>query len=66
MDGVTRYKKKIETLKMLFLLLPPLNRLLLKHLVELLTVVACQETNKMTAYNLGLIFAPNIVCTRQV
>ncbi|XP_066934963.1 rho GTPase-activating protein 19-like isoform X1 [Clytia hemisphaerica] len=65
MDSITRYKKKVETLKMLFLLLPPLNRLLLKKLVELLTVVAAQETSKMTAYNLGVIFAPNVVCTRQ-
>jgi len=66
MDSNTRCKKKVETLKMLFLLLPPFNRLLLKKLIELLAVVADNETNKMTAYNLGVIFAPNIVCTRQV
>ena len=66
MDSITARKRKIETLKFLFLLLPPLNRLLLKKLLELLAVVADDGTNKMTAYNLGVVFAPNIVCTRQV
>lgn len=66
MDNVTAKNRKIETLKFLFLLLPPLSRLLLKELIELLSVVAEHTSNKMTSYNLGVVFAPNIVYTRQV
>ncbi|XP_047129273.1 rho GTPase-activating protein 19 isoform X1 [Hydra vulgaris] len=65
MDSVYEKHHKIKTLQYLFLLLPPLNRLLLKKLLELLSIVAKDETNRMTAYNLGVVFAPNIVCTRQ-
>lgn len=65
MDNVSAKNRKIETLKFLFLLLPPLSRLLLKELIELLSVVAEHTSNKMTSYNLGVVFAPNIVYTRQ-
>jgi len=65
MDSITANKKKTEALKYLFLLLPPLNRILLKNLLDLLAVVASEETSKMCAYNLGVVFAPSIVCTRK-
>ena len=66
MDSSVCHSRKIETLCFLFLLLPPLNRLLLKKLMELLHLVAGDDKNKMDAYNLGVVFAPNIVCTRKV
>ena len=66
MNSEDAFKRKLETLRTLFLLLPPLNRFLLKKLIELLAVVADNLDNKMDAYNLGVVFAPNIICTRQV
>ena len=64
-DNIAK-QRKIDALKFLFLLLPPLNRLLLQKLLILLASVASQTTSKMTAYNLGVVFAPNIICIKKV
>lgn len=58
-------QRKLEALKTLFLLLPPINRYLLKKLIELLAIVAANPDNRMDASNLSVVFTPNI-CTRQV
>ena len=42
------------------LLLPPSHRVVLQHLLELLTFVAAHQENKMDTYNLALIFAPTL------
>lgn len=59
------HERKLEALKALFLLLPPLNRYLLKKLIGLLAVVAHNPNNRMDANNLSVVFAPNI-CTREI
>ncbi|XP_032890109.1 rho GTPase-activating protein 19 isoform X2 [Amblyraja radiata] len=54
-------ERQIEALQLLFLLLPPVSRNLLKLLLDLLYHTAKQQDkNKMTASNLALMFAPQI------
>ncbi|KAM9314291.1 rho GTPase-activating protein 19 [Pholidichthys leucotaenia] len=53
---------QIEALQLLFLLLPLANRSLLKLLLDLLYHTAKQQDkNKMSAYNLALMFAPHVL-----
>ncbi|XP_029466033.1 rho GTPase-activating protein 19 isoform X2 [Rhinatrema bivittatum] len=55
-------ERRIEALQLLFLLLPAANRNLLKLLLDLLYQTAKkQDRNKMSAYNLALMFAPHIL-----
>ena len=42
------------------LLLPPSHRVVLQHLLELLTLIAAHQENKMDTYSLALIFAPTL------
>jgi len=53
--------KLTEALQLLFLLVPPQNRMLLQQLLELLNLVAENPHSKMTAHNLALVFSPNIM-----
>nr|XP_028709229.1 rho GTPase-activating protein 19 isoform X7 [Macaca mulatta] len=54
--------RQIEALQLLFLILPPPNRNLLKLLLDLLYQTAKkQDKNKMSAYNLALMFAPHVL-----
>ncbi|XP_078079105.1 rho GTPase-activating protein 19 isoform X1 [Mustelus asterias] len=60
-------ERQIEALQLLFLLLPSANRNLLKLLLDLLYQTAKhQDRNKMTAYNLALMFAPHILWPRNL
>ncbi|XP_072042165.1 rho GTPase-activating protein 19-like [Amphiura filiformis] len=69
-DELQRLKAKrlvdhIKALTYLFLMLPSTNFKLLKELLELLQDVARQQdVNKMTAYNLGVMFAPHLLWPR--
>ncbi|XP_055503128.1 rho GTPase-activating protein 19 isoform X2 [Leucoraja erinacea] len=55
-------ERQIEALQLLFLLLPSVSRNLLKLLLDLLYHTAKQQDkNKMTASNLALMFAPQIL-----
>lgn len=53
--------KMIEAFQLLFLLVPPPNRMLLQQLLELLNLVFKNPHNKMTAHNLAVVFSPNIM-----
>ncbi|XP_056442163.1 rho GTPase-activating protein 19-like isoform X1 [Gadus chalcogrammus] len=58
-------ERQIEALQLLLMLLPAANRSLLKLLLELLYHTAKrQDTNKMSAYNLALMFAPHVLWPR--
>ncbi|XP_048362956.1 rho GTPase-activating protein 19 [Sphaerodactylus townsendi] len=60
-------ERQIEALQLLFLILPPPNRSLLKLLLDLLYQTAKkQDKNKMSAHNLALMFAPHILWPRNV
>ncbi|XP_067909326.1 rho GTPase-activating protein 19 isoform X2 [Heterodontus francisci] len=60
-------ERQIEALQLLFLLLPSANRNLLKLLLDLLYHTAKQQDrNKMTAYNLAVMFAPPILWPRSL
>lgn len=62
-----RKTNHIKALKYLAFLLPPLNFKLFKELLELLRRIADNdETNKMSASNLGVIFAPHVLWPRYV
>ncbi|XP_023675983.1 rho GTPase-activating protein 19 [Paramormyrops kingsleyae] len=55
-------ERRIEALQLLLLLLPPANRSLLKLLLDLLYQTARQQdANKMSAFNLALMFAPHVM-----
>ncbi|XP_032080733.1 rho GTPase-activating protein 19 isoform X1 [Thamnophis elegans] len=59
--------RQIEALQLLFLILPPANRNLLKLLLDLLYQTAKkQDKNKMSAHNLALMFSPHILWPRNV
>ncbi|KAK1886458.1 Rho GTPase-activating protein 19 [Dissostichus eleginoides] len=60
-------ERQIEALQLLFLLLPQANRALLKLLLDLLYHTARQQDkNKMSAFNLALMFAPHVVWPRHM
>ncbi|XP_071827790.1 rho GTPase-activating protein 19-like isoform X1 [Apostichopus japonicus] len=62
---VLRKSNHIKALKYLSFLLPPLNFKLFKELLELLKSIADNdEMNKMSAFNLGVIFAPHVLWPR--
>ncbi|XP_072526466.1 rho GTPase-activating protein 19 [Salminus brasiliensis] len=65
--SVPHKERQIEALQLLFMLLPPANRSLLKLLLDLLYQTAKkQDKNKMSAYNLALMFAPHIIWPKNV
>ncbi|XP_066516882.1 rho GTPase-activating protein 19 isoform X2 [Hoplias malabaricus] len=65
--SVPNKERQIEALQLLFMLLPPVNRSLLKLLLDLLYQTAKQQDrNKMSAYNLALMFAPHIIWPKNV
>ncbi|KAL5471588.1 hypothetical protein EMCRGX_G029716 [Ephydatia muelleri] len=49
-----------QCLQLLTLMLPPQHRMVLQHLLELLSSVASYEESRMDAYNLALVFAPTL------
>ncbi|XP_047433230.1 rho GTPase-activating protein 19 [Mugil cephalus] len=60
-------ERQIEALQLLFLLLPHANRSLLKLLLDLLYHTAKQQDkNKMSAFNLALMFAPHVLWPRHM
>uniref|UniRef100_A0A8C6MDY0 Rho GTPase-activating protein 19 n=1 Tax=Nothobranchius furzeri TaxID=105023 RepID=A0A8C6MDY0_NOTFU len=60
-------ERQIEAFQLLFMLLPPANRSLLKLLLDLLYHTARnQQTNKMSAINLAKMFAPHIIWPKNV
>ncbi|XP_038064325.1 rho GTPase-activating protein 19-like isoform X2 [Patiria miniata] len=65
-----RYQAKntqdhITALRYLFLMLPPVNFKTLREILELLYCITEQENlNKMSAFNLGIMFAPHILWPR--
>uniref|UniRef100_A0A4W4HN47 Rho GTPase-activating protein 19 n=1 Tax=Electrophorus electricus TaxID=8005 RepID=A0A4W4HN47_ELEEL len=64
---VPNKERQIEALQLLFMLLPPANRALLKLLLDLLYQTAKQQDkNKMSAFNLALMFAPHIIWPKNV
>lgn len=65
--SVPNKERQLEALQLLFMLLPPANRSLLKLLLDLLYQTAKQqEKNKMSAFNLALMFAPHIIWPKNV
>ena len=58
--------KMIEAFQLLFLLVPPPNRMLLQQLLELLNLTSKNPYNKMTAHNLAVVFSPNIMGFKEV
>ncbi|KAF1375749.1 hypothetical protein PFLUV_G00223420 [Perca fluviatilis] len=60
-------ERQIEAFQLLFMLLPPANRSMLKLLLDLLYHTARkQHINKMSAINLATMFAPHIIWPKNV
>lgn len=65
--NVPNKERQIEAFQLLFMLLPPANRSLLKLLLDLLYHTARnQHINKMSAINLATMFAPHIIWPKNV
>ncbi|XP_018528062.1 LOW QUALITY PROTEIN: rho GTPase-activating protein 19 [Lates calcarifer] len=65
--AIPNKERQIEALQLLFLLLPQANRSLLKLLLDLLYHTAKQQDkNKMSAFNLALMFAPHVLWPRHM
>ncbi|XP_074487362.1 rho GTPase-activating protein 19 isoform X1 [Sebastes fasciatus] len=65
--AIPNKERQIEALQLLFLLLPQANRSLLKLLLDLLYHTARQQDkNKMSAFNLALMFAPHVLWPRHM
>ncbi|XP_034043826.1 rho GTPase-activating protein 19 isoform X2 [Thalassophryne amazonica] len=65
--AVPNKERQIEALQLLLLMLPQANRTLLKLLLDLLYHTAKQQDkNKMSAYNLALMFAPHVLWPRNM
>uniref|UniRef100_A0A1A9X2H6 Rho-GAP domain-containing protein n=1 Tax=Glossina brevipalpis TaxID=37001 RepID=A0A1A9X2H6_9MUSC len=57
----------LNSMQLLFLLLPEENRNLLEHVIDILHAVALkQNTNKMTPDNLATLFTPHLICPRNL
>ena len=66
-SGMCSEKKQLETLQLLVQLMPREHYLLLECILELLhKVLAEEESNKMTATALGMLFAPGILAPRNM
>ncbi|XP_062292829.1 rho GTPase-activating protein 19 [Scomber scombrus] len=65
--SIPNKERQIEALQLLFLLLPQANRSLLKLLLDLLYHTAKQQDkNKMSAFNLALMFSPHVLWPRHM
>ncbi|XP_012287823.1 uncharacterized protein LOC105703758 [Orussus abietinus] len=57
----------LRSLQLLLLLLPPVNRILLKHVLNLLNKTASFEhSNKMNCDTLATLFTPHLMCPRKL
>jgi len=66
-DKRVGYEKQLSCLQLLFQLIPEVNYTLLKDLLLFLhSVSKNQDTNKMSAKNLGTVFATHILCPRKM
>ncbi|XP_050324262.1 uncharacterized protein LOC126755608 [Bactrocera neohumeralis] len=66
-ERIKREQHLLNSIQLLLLLLPDENRQLLQHIIEILNAVAAHEhQNKMTPENLATIFAPHLICPRQL
>ena len=64
---VPNKERQVEALQLLLQLLPQANRSLLRLLLDLLHHTARhQDRNKMSAFNLALMFAPHVLWPRHV
>ena len=61
------YLRCVESLQLLFLLIPDANYNLLKDVLKFLRRITLhQDKNKMSASNLGTIFATHLMCPRKL
>uniref|UniRef100_A0AAR5Q4J4 Rho-GAP domain-containing protein n=1 Tax=Dendroctonus ponderosae TaxID=77166 RepID=A0AAR5Q4J4_DENPD len=59
--------KILQTIQLLFVLLPKENKCLLQDLFELLHLVTLQEeSNRMSSENLAKLFTPHLLCPRKL
>uniref|UniRef100_A0A1Q3F2Z0 Putative rho gtpase-activating protein 19 n=1 Tax=Culex tarsalis TaxID=7177 RepID=A0A1Q3F2Z0_CULTA len=62
-----REDRLLNTIQLLFLLLPKENKILLKHLIDMLyKTIQHEATNKMSADNLATLFTPHLICPRKL
>lgn len=58
--GLTDPAAITKCLQLLMLLLPPAHRIVMQHLLQLLSLVASCTQSKMNEHNLALVFAPTL------
>ena len=66
-ESTRDFSRSIESLQLLFLLIPDANYDLLKDVLRFLKRISThQNKNKMSASNLGTIFATHLMCPRKL
>ncbi|KAL1506219.1 hypothetical protein ABEB36_005618 [Hypothenemus hampei] len=67
LDDSNQEQKALQSIQLLFLLIPKENKNLLKDIFELLHLVILQEeNNRMSAENLAKLFTPHLLCPRNL
>ncbi|XP_033250647.1 rho GTPase-activating protein 19-like [Drosophila miranda] len=62
-----RQQHLLNSVQLLLLLLPEEHRELLQHIIKMLhSVAAREESNKMSAENVAILFTPHLICPRQM
>lgn len=65
--SVTKEARLLNTLQLLFLLLPEENRILLEFIIEMLhKTMLFEKSNKMSADSLSTMFCPHLICPRKL
>lgn len=66
-ERLKREQHLLNSMQLIMLLVPHDNREMLQHIVEMLhAVVKHEESNKMSAENLATLFAPHLICPRNM
>ncbi|XP_034948153.1 uncharacterized protein RhoGAP54D [Chelonus insularis] len=66
-DSNANESRLLGSMQLLLLLLPPVNRILLKYLLNLLNKTAALESsNKMNCDTLATLFTPHLMCPRKL
>lgn len=66
-DSAAKEARLLNTLQLLFLLLPEENRILLEFIIEMLhKTMQFEKSNKMSADSLSTMFCPHLICPRKL
>ncbi|KAL3864167.1 hypothetical protein ACJMK2_005873 [Sinanodonta woodiana] len=65
-NGLNVQDQQIKALQLMFLLIPRENAILLECVLDLLHKVSNVPENRMSANSLGMVFAPGLICPKEL